>query len=86
MKVSKQNILIVKKGLNKKPMEVAQNAIKFLSALSEDQVRRFGIQDKVFIAFWARKVIGKHRMLDNVQAKVDIIRYKVKEVTSLFIP
>ena len=43
LKVARQNILIVKQGLNKNPMEVAQNAINFLSALSEDQVRRFGI-------------------------------------------
>ena len=33
LKATRQNILIVKHGLNKKPMEVAQNAIKFLSAL-----------------------------------------------------
>ena len=66
MKAARKNILIVKQGLNKKPMEVAQNAINVLSALSEDQVRRFGIQDKVVIASWDRKVIGKYRMLDTV--------------------
>ena len=59
LKAARQNILIVKQGLNKKPMEVAQNVINFLSALSEDQVRRFGIQDKVVIASWDRKAIGK---------------------------
>ena len=84
--VTKQNILIVKQGLNKKPMEVAQNAINFLSALSEDQVRRFGIQDKFVIVPLARKVIGKYRMLDVVQDKLDIISHRVKEVTNLFTP
>ena len=59
MKVARHNILMVKQGLNKNPMEVAQNAIIFLSALSEDQVRRFGIQDKVVLASWPRKVIVK---------------------------
>jgi len=34
LKVARQNILIVKQGLNKNPIEVAQNAIKFLSTLS----------------------------------------------------
>ena len=34
LKVARQNILIVKQGLNKNPMEVAQNAINFLSTLS----------------------------------------------------
>ena len=65
-KVDMHNILIVKQGLNKKPMQVAQNSINFLSTLSEDQVKRFGIQDKVVIASSDRKVIGKYRMLDNV--------------------
>ena len=86
MKSTRQNILIVNKGLNKKIMEVAQNAINFLSALSEHQVRRFGIQDKVVIASWDRKVIGKYIMLDSVWAKVDIISHRVKEVTNLFNP
>ena len=36
LKVTRQNILIVKQGLNKKQMEVAKNAINFLSSLSED--------------------------------------------------
>ena len=66
LKAARQNILIVKQGLNKKPMEVAQNAINFLSTLSEDQVRRFGIQDKVVIASWARKVIETYKMLDTI--------------------
>ena len=67
-------------------MEVAQNAINFLSTLSEDQVRRFDIQDKVVITSWARKVVGKYVMLNNVQAKVDTISHKFKEVTNLFTP
>ena len=67
-------------------MEVAQNAINFLSTLSEDQVRRFGIQNRVVIISWARKVIGKYKMLDTVQAKVDIISHKIKEVINLFTP
>ena len=55
LKATRQNILIVKQGLNKKPMEVAQNAINFLSALSEDQVKRFGIQDKIVHCLFVQK-------------------------------
>ena len=86
MKVSRKNILIVKQGLNKNPMEVSQNAINFLSTLSVDQVRRFDIRDRFVVISWARKVIGKHRMLDTIQDKVDIIRHKIKEVIELFTP
>ena len=67
-------------------MVVAQNAINFLSTLSEDQVRRFDIRDRVVVISWARKVIGKYKMLDTVQAKVDFISHKVKEVINLFTP
>ena len=34
MKVDRHNYFIVKQGLNKNPMEVAQNSINFLSTLS----------------------------------------------------
>ena len=67
-------------------MEVSQNSINFSSTLSEDQVRRFDIQDKVVVTSWDRKVVGKYIMLDTVQAKVDIISHKVKEVIELFTP
>ena len=65
-------------------MEVAQNAINFLSTLLEDQVRRFDIRDRVVVISWSRKVIGKYKMLDTVEAKVDIISHKFKEVINLF--
>ena len=86
MKTTKQNIMIVKQELHKNPMEVSQNAINVLSALSEDQVTRFDIWDRVVVNSLARKVIGKYRMLDTIQAKVDIISHKVKEVINLFTP
>ena len=49
LKTTKLNIMIVKQELNKKPMEVAQNVVNFLSTLSEDQVRRFDIRYKFVI-------------------------------------
>ena len=84
--MAKKNVLIVKQELHKRPVEVAQNAINFLSTLSEDQTSRCGIQNRVVVIYGARKVVGKHRMLDTVQAKIDIIDYKVKEVIELFKP
>ena len=65
-------------------MEVAQNAINFLSTLSKDQVRRFDIQNSVVVISWDRKLIGKYRMLDTVRAKVDIISDKIREMINLF--
>ena len=45
-----------------------------------------GIQDKVIVVSWARRVIGKYRMMETVQAKMDIINHRVKEVIGLFTP
>ena len=84
--MAKKNVLIVNKELHKRPVEVAQNAINFLRTLSEDQTSRCGIQNRVVVISGARKVVGKHRMLDTVQDKIDIIDHKVKEVIDLFKP
>ena len=63
-----------------------KNAVAFLGALSNDLAYQYNIQNKVAIISKDRKVIGKHRMLDTVQAKIDIIEHKVKEVIRLFKP
>ena len=84
--MAKKNVLIVKGEFHKRPMEVAQNAINFLSTLSKDQTSRCGIQNRVAFISGSRKVVGKHRMLDTIQAKIDIIDHKVKEVIELFKP
>ena len=67
-------------------MEVAQNAINFLSTLSKYQTRRCGIQNRVATISRARKVVGKHRMLDTVHAKIYVIDHKIKELIELFKP
>ena len=64
-------------------MEVSQNSIDFLSTLLQYQTSKCGIQNRVAIISGARKVVGKHRMLDTVHAKIDIIDHKVKEVIEL---
>ena len=84
--MAKKKVVIVKQELHERPMEVAQNAIIFLTTLLEDQTKRFDIQNRFVIIYGARKVVGKHRMLDTVQAKIDFIDLKVKEVIELFKP
>ena len=81
-----KNVVVVKQALNKKSMQVAQNVVDFLSALSEYQVKRMGMKDKVVVVSCARRVIGKYKMMETVQAKMDIINHRVKEVISFFNP
>ena len=67
-------------------MATAKNAIAFLSSLSNDFSNRYSIQKRVVVVSGARKVIAKHRILETVQDKIDVIEHKVKEVIRLFKP
>ena len=86
MEVAKKNVLKVKGELHKRSTGTAQNANNFLSNLSEEQTSRYDIPNRVALISKARKVVTKHRMLDIVQAKIDIIDHKVQEVIKLFKP
>ena len=46
---SRNNVVVVKHALNKNQMQVAQNEVDFFTTLSEDQIKRMGIQDKVVV-------------------------------------
>ena len=63
---------------------ITENVVAFLSSLLDDLANRYNIQNRVSIIFRARKVIVKHKMLETVQAKIDVIEHKVKEVIRLF--
>ena len=56
---TRKNVVVVKQALSKNPMHVTQNAVEFLSTLLGDRIKRMGIQDKIVVVSWARRVIGK---------------------------
>ena len=59
--------------MQKRPMATAENAIAFLSSLSNNFANWYGIQNRVIVVPGARKVIAKHRMLETIQAKIEVI-------------
>ena len=67
-------------------MATTENAVSFLSSLSNDFINRYGIQNGVAVVSGVRKVIAKHRMLETIQAKIEVTEHKFKEVMSLFKP
>ena len=83
---AKKKVLTVLWELQKRPVATAENAIAFLSSLSNDFIDRYGIQNRVAVVSRARKVIVKHKMLETVWSKIDVIEHKVKEVIGLFKP
>ena len=72
--------------VNKKPLETGENTITFLSSLLDEATNRYGLQNRVVVVSEARKVIAKHRMMETVQAKIEVTEHKVREVVKLFIP
>ena len=77
---------IAREKLNKKPIDYANNVIKFLNGLSEDDLKKTNIKDRLSIMTWSRKVVNKYQHLDIVQAKVDIMAHQVKIFIDMFDP
>ena len=86
MRESRKQVQIVMAEVNKKPLETAESAITFLSSLSDEATNSYGLQNRVAIVFEAKKVISKHTMMDTVQAKIEVIEHKIREVVKLFRP
>ena len=76
----------MKPVLNKKSRDTTQNAIGFLNSLTEEDIRKDNISDKISTITWARKVVRKYQHLDTIQAKMDIMNHQIKEFIELFSP
>ena len=81
---SKQVIIVESEKMNKKPIEYAKNAIEFMNGLSEDEVKKEKVQDRISVMTWARKVVKKYHHLYIVQEKVDVLAHQVKLFIEMF--
>ena len=81
---SRHALTVARENMNKKPFDCAKNAINFLNSLSEDDLKKSNVKDRISIMTWARKVINKYHHLDTVQAKVDILAHRVKLFIEMF--
>ena len=86
MSEARKQVQIVGAEVNKKPLETIESAITFLSSLSDEASSSYGLQNKVDVVSEARKVIAKHRMMEIVQAKMEVTEHKIQEVIKLFRP
>ena len=82
---SRKSCTAVKEALNKNHMDASQNTINFMNDLSEDDLRTTKINDRITMITWAKKLVGKHHHIDIVQAKIDIMHYKVKVFKGSFV-
>ena len=83
---AKKKVLTILGETHKRPLATTKNSITFLSSLSNDSAKRYGIQNRVVVVSGARKVVAKHRMLETIRAKIEFIEHKFVEVIKLFKP
>ena len=83
---SKQALEVAREKLNQKPFDYAKQALDFLNNLSEDDLKKANVKDRISIMTWARKVIKKYHHLDIVQENVDILAHQVKLFNDMFDP
>ena len=86
MKEAKKQAHIVSAEVNKRPLVTMEDAITFLSSLSDESASRYGIQNRIVFVSGARKVVTKHRKMETIPAKIEVIEHKVWEVVKLFRP
>ena len=80
------NVMMVKQVLNKKPIDIAHNAIICLNSLTEDEIRKANIQDRILVITLERKVVNKYHHSETVQAKIDVMHHQIKEFIEVFNP
>ena len=83
---AKNYIHMAKHDLNKRPLDTFEGAISFLKNLTEEDIRRGNIQDRILFIIWARRVVNKHCHLNMVEAKWNFMHKQVNEFPSLFNP
>ena len=68
------------------PLVTTENAITFLSSMLDGSASRNGIQNRIIVVSGARKIVAKHRMMETVQAKIEVSQHKFQEFIKLFKP
>ena len=77
MREAKRQAQIASAEVNKRTLQTVENAITFLSSMSNGSTSRNGIQIRVVVVSGARKIVAKHRMMETVQAKIEVTEHKV---------
>ena len=72
--------------LNKKPIDYANNAIKFFNGLTEHDLKNANIKDRISIITQAMKVVNRYHHLDTIQAKIDIMAHQLNLFRDIFDP
>jgi hypothetical protein len=84
--LAKKAVALANEKLNKKPSDYAENAVEFLSGLSEEQADTTGIKDRVSTIIWAKRIINKHQQVKITQFGIDILSNQLRLFKEAFDP
>ena len=70
--------------MEKRPLVTAQNTLNFLNSLSYQKLQELGINDRVSIVMWAKKIIHKHHLIKMVQDKSEGLSLQVNNFKQEF--
>ena len=77
---TKKQVQEVGDEVNKRTLEIAKRAITYLSSLLDEASNIFSLQNQVVVISGARRVKTKHRMMETVQAQIDVTDHKLREI------
>lgn len=63
--------------LHKRPVNVAHKTIIFLHQTSNETLRTLGLRDRFVVIIYAKKIIEKHNLMNEVKAKAELMRNEV---------
>ena len=66
--------------MNKRPLEISERAITYLSSLLDEASNSICLQNQVVVIYRPQRVITKHRMMEMVQAQIDVTGHKLQEI------
>ena len=73
-----QRLKLANETMEKKPLNIAHNALNFLNSLTYQNLQDIGIKERVAIVLWAKKFINKHQLMKVVQDKANKMSSQIK--------
>jgi len=78
--------VVLNETMTKRTPDIAHNTISLLNTVTNEELQILGVKDRITVMMWARKVVCKHKYVNNVKRKAEEMRNAVHQVKNLFQP
>ena len=52
--------------------------------MTEEEIRKAGIRDKIYVITWSKKVVNQYHHLETVEANIGIMAHEIKVFIKIF--